>query len=63
MVSDGITETEAAKIGAKATPDFEQALADALAYHGKQARIGVVTHGADIMGQFKNSEAVEAIGQ
>ena len=54
FVSEGIIEPEAAKIGATATPDFDHALADALARHGDRARIGVVTHGADIMGRFKN---------
>ena len=53
VVTDGITEEEATRIGIKATPDFDRALAGALARHGKQARIGVVTHGADIMGRFK----------
>jgi nickel-dependent lactate racemase len=53
LVTDGITGEEAARIGVKATPDFDSALAAALARHGNQARIGVVTHGADIMGRFK----------
>jgi hypothetical protein len=53
LVTDGITEEEGIQIGVKATPDFDSALTAALAFHGNQARIGVVTHGADIMGRFK----------
>jgi nickel-dependent lactate racemase len=49
LVSDGISHAEAARIGLAATPDFDAALTAALARHGAQARIGVVTHGADIM--------------
>ena len=52
LVTDGITEEDAGRIGVKATPHFEDALAAALARNGNQARIGVVTHGADIMGRF-----------
>jgi len=53
LVTDGITPEEAGCIGIVATPSFDEALAAALARHGDQARIGVVTHGADIMGRFK----------
>jgi hypothetical protein len=53
LVTHGITEDEAAQIGLTATTDFDKALAAALARHGDEARIGVVTHGADIMGCFK----------
>jgi len=53
MVSDGISAGEAARIGLTATRDFDGALAAALAHHGDGARIGVVTHGADIMGRFR----------
>jgi nickel-dependent lactate racemase len=53
LVTEGITEDEAAQIGLMATPDFDAALEAALARHGRQARIGVVTHGGDIMGRFK----------
>jgi nickel-dependent lactate racemase len=53
LVTDGITENEAAQIGLSATPDFDEALAAALTRHGDQACIGVVTHGADIMGHFR----------
>ena len=52
LVTDGIPKGEAARIGAKAALDFDGALAAALEQHGSQARIGVVTHGADIMGRF-----------
>lgn len=53
VVTDGFTNEEASRIGLSATTDFDQALADALARHGKDARIGVVTQGADIMARFK----------
>ncbi|MBI5304446.1 MAG: nickel-dependent lactate racemase [Chloroflexi bacterium] len=53
LVTDGITDVEAQKIGATATQDLRAALAIARARHGDQARIGVVTHGADIMGAFQ----------
>ena len=53
LVTDGITDDEAARIGLTAASDFDEALAAALARHGDRARIGVVTHGADIMGRFK----------
>jgi nickel-dependent lactate racemase len=69
LVTDGIAADEASRIGLVATTDFDAALAAALARHkgekreGDQARIGVVTHGADIMtasdgeGQGQNSES------
>jgi len=50
LVTEGITEDEAACIGLTATRDFDAALAAALARHGGAARIGVVTHGADVVG-------------
>jgi nickel-dependent lactate racemase len=64
LVSDGISDTEANKIGITATPDFNEALRSALARHGKNARIGVVTQGADIMANFiaKESEQYAAVG-
>jgi nickel-dependent lactate racemase len=52
LVSDGISDSEARKIGITSTTDFNQALAAALARHGNQARIGVITQGADIMAIF-----------
>lgn len=53
LITEGITAVEAAQIGLTATADFDEVLAAALARHGSQARIGVVTHGADIMGRFQ----------
>jgi nickel-dependent lactate racemase len=52
LVTDGITEKEASQIGLTVTCDFNGALAAALARHGGEARIGVVTHGADVIGRF-----------
>jgi nickel-dependent lactate racemase len=52
LVSDGISAGEAQKIGITATHHYEEALKAALERHGQNARIGVVTHGADIMGKF-----------
>ncbi len=52
LVSDGIPDSEARKIGITATTNFDEALAAALARHGKDARIGVITQGADIMATF-----------
>jgi nickel-dependent lactate racemase len=54
LVSDGISQEEAAKIGLTATPDFEEALTQAFVRHGEHARIGVITQGADIMGHVKS---------
>jgi chorismate mutase len=53
LVSDGITNDEARKIGLTATQDLQAAFAAARARHGARARIGVVTHGAEIVGCFK----------
>jgi nickel-dependent lactate racemase len=55
VVTNGFTDAEARKIGLKATPVFEEALAMALGRHGDKARIGVVTKGADIMARFKQT--------
>jgi nickel-dependent lactate racemase len=52
LVTEGISEVEAAQIGVKARPDFEGALKAALTHHGDQARIGVVTQGGDVVGRF-----------
>ncbi len=52
LVSDGISNTEAGKIGISATTNFAEALNCALVRHGASARIGVVTQGADIMADF-----------
>ena len=60
LVSDGIPDSEARKIGITATTDFNEALAAALARHGSDARIGVVTQGADIMASFtEKGESIE----
>ena len=53
LVTDGISNDQANQIGLTATSDFSAALTAALVRHGDQARIGVVTHGADIMGRFR----------
>lgn len=52
VVTDGFTNEQAARIGLTATPSLEKALSLATARHGKDARIGVVTKGADIMARF-----------
>jgi hypothetical protein len=57
LVSDGISNEEANKIGITSTTDFNEALAAALARHGKNARIGVITAGADIMAKFTGKES------
>jgi hypothetical protein len=56
LVSDGISNAEAAKIGITSTNVFADALKSALARHGDAARIGVVTQGADIMANFTKKE-------
>ena len=53
VVTDGFSNEEAARIGLTATANLDEALAHALARHGSDARIGVVTKGADIMARFK----------
>ncbi len=53
LATEGIAPADAARIGFSATPDLQGALAEALERHGPQARIGVVTHGADILGRIK----------
>ncbi len=57
LVSDGISDSEAHKIGITSTTNFDEALAAALARHGKDARIGVITAGADIMAKFTGKES------
>jgi nickel-dependent lactate racemase len=56
LVSEGISNTEAVKIGITATTDFEEALEAALARHGSTARIGVVTQGAEIIANFNTKK-------
>lgn len=55
LVTDGIPPGEAAKIGVTATTNFEEALASAFERHGRAARVGVVTQGADIMAVFRDA--------
>ena len=55
LVSDGISEAEAAQIGLRLAPTLDEALARALVRHGASASVGVVTHGADIMGVIRAS--------
>ena len=57
LVSDGIPDSEARKIGITSTTDFNEALAAAMARHGKNARIGVITAGADVMAKFTGKES------
>jgi hypothetical protein len=57
LVSDGIPDVEARKIGIRSTTSFNDALAAALARHGRDARIGVITAGADIMANFTGRES------
>lgn len=56
LVSDGIPDSEARRIGITSTTDFNQALAAAMARHGRKARIGVITAGADVMAKFTGRE-------
>ena len=56
VVTDGFTNEQANRLGLTATTKFDEALSKALARHGNQAQIGVITKGADIMGRFKPSE-------
>ena len=59
LVSDGISNDEARKIGITSTSNFNDALAAALERHGNDARIGVITAGADIMARFTEKENVK----
>ncbi|MGE4282984.1 MAG: nickel-dependent lactate racemase [Clostridia bacterium] len=54
LISEGIPESEAEKIGLKTAPDVGTALKKALQRQGSAAKIGVVTHGADIYFRVKN---------
>jgi nickel-dependent lactate racemase len=49
LVSNGISHKESGRIGLDAHIDFESALKKAIHRHGEKAKIGIVTHGADIM--------------
>jgi nickel-dependent lactate racemase len=59
LVSDGISNDEARKIGITSTKNIDEALAAALKRHGKDARIGVITAGADIMAKFTSKESTQ----
>jgi nickel-dependent lactate racemase len=52
IVTNGITNDQAGRMGLTTTQHFQQALGAALARHGNKAQIGVVTCGGDIMGRF-----------
>jgi len=52
LVSIGIIPEDAAQIGLEATTDHQAAIQAALARHGSDASIGVVTAGAEIFGQI-----------
>jgi nickel-dependent lactate racemase len=56
LVCRTISAKEAAQIGIDVYPEFESAMKDAKARHGQKSRIGVVTHGADILGKMKRAE-------
>jgi len=55
VVTEGFTNEQVARIGLTATPNLAEAVARALARHGDDARIGVVTKGADVMGVVKGA--------
>jgi nickel-dependent lactate racemase len=56
LVSGGISNDEAHRIGITSTTNFNEALSAALERHGKDARIGVITAGADIVAKFTSKE-------
>jgi len=62
LVTDGISGGEAARIGASATNDFDEALRAALRRHGESAQVGVVTQGADIMARFGAGRGMPGCG-
>ncbi|MBN2031040.1 nickel-dependent lactate racemase [bacterium] len=49
LVTDGITAKEAGRVGMSATTDFDEAFAQALNRHGKNAKVGVIKHGEGIL--------------
>jgi len=51
LVSSGIAPSDAGRIGLEATSDHVAALEAALARHGSKASVGVVTMGAEILGE------------
>lgn len=48
IVSDGLKEEEARRLGFQYAPDLQEALKAALARHGAGAKVGVLTHGGDV---------------
>ena len=49
LVSDGISNSEAKKIGISATNNLDEAIATTLNNYSVNTKIGIITHGADIM--------------
>ena len=62
LVTEGFTNEQATRIGLTATSSLEQTITWALDHHGDQARIGVVTKGADIMGHFRLKSSGQSKG-
>lgn len=48
VVSDGLKEEEARRLGFQYAPDLQEALKEALTRHGVGAKVGVLTHGGDV---------------
>jgi nickel-dependent lactate racemase len=48
IVSDGLKEEEARRLGFRYAPDLQDALKAALTSHGAGAKVGVLTHGGDV---------------
>jgi len=48
IVSDGLKEEEARRLGFQYAPDLQEALKAALTRHGAGAKVGVLTHGGDV---------------
>ena len=59
LVTDHISEAEAAEIGIASTPNFSDALQQAFDRHGSSARVGVVTAGADVMAHFDSGKRAQ----
>lgn len=48
LVSQGVSRADTVRMGLQYAPDIDSAIAMAQARHGTTARVGVITHGADI---------------
>lgn len=48
IVSDGLKEEEARRLGFQYAPDLQEALKVAFTRHGAGAKVGVLTHGGDV---------------